>query len=53
MHEIADAQEAAGLTPALFEAIADVYADIARRPLAEASPEDAGSDLAEALRRLR
>ena len=53
MHEIAAAQEAAGLTPALFEAIAEVYAQIARTPLAQAAPEDAGSDLLEVLRALR
>lgn len=53
MHEIAAAQEAAGLDPALFDAIARVYAEIAGTRLAQASPEEAGSDLAEALRLLR
>jgi 23S rRNA A2030 N6-methylase RlmJ len=53
MHEIAAAQEAAGLTPALFEAMAEVYAEIARTQLAHAAPEEAGSDLHEALRALR
>ena len=44
MHEIAATQAAAGLTPALFEAMADVYAALAGRPLARAAPEDiAGS----------
>ena len=53
MREISAAQEAAGLEPALFEAMAQVYAAIAATPLAGAAPEDAGSDLAEALRLLR
>lgn len=53
MREISAAQADAGLEPALFEAMAQVYAAIAATPLAEASPEDAGADLAEALRRLR
>jgi 3-hydroxyisobutyrate dehydrogenase-like beta-hydroxyacid dehydrogenase len=52
MREIAAAQEAAGLTPALFEAMAEVYAEIARTPLGQVGPEDAGSDLGEALRAL-
>jgi 3-hydroxyisobutyrate dehydrogenase-like beta-hydroxyacid dehydrogenase len=50
MREIAAAQEAAGLTPALFEAMAEVYAELARTPLAQVAPEDAGSDLGESLR---
>jgi 3-hydroxyisobutyrate dehydrogenase-like beta-hydroxyacid dehydrogenase len=53
MHEIAAAQEAAGLTPALFEAIAEVYAQIARSPLGQVAPEEAGANLGEALRALR
>jgi 3-hydroxyisobutyrate dehydrogenase-like beta-hydroxyacid dehydrogenase len=53
MHEIAAAQEAAGLTPALFEAMASVYAEIARTQLAQSAPEDAGADLGDALRGLR
>lgn len=53
MHEIAAAQKAAGLTPALFEAIAEVYAEIARSPLAQVPPEEAGDDLAAVLRELR
>ncbi|MEU4243762.1 NAD(P)-binding domain-containing protein [Actinoplanes sp. NPDC026619] len=39
MREIAASQAAAGLTPALFEAFAEVWADIADRPLAEGRPE--------------
>lgn len=52
MREIAAAQEAAGLTPALFEAMAEVYAELARTPLGQIAPEDAGSDLGETLRAL-
>jgi 3-hydroxyisobutyrate dehydrogenase-like beta-hydroxyacid dehydrogenase len=52
MREIAAAQSAAGLTPALFDAIAGVYAEIARTPLAQVPPEEAGSDLGDALRAL-
>jgi 3-hydroxyisobutyrate dehydrogenase-like beta-hydroxyacid dehydrogenase len=40
MHEIAAAQQAAGLTPALFEAIAEVYGEIATTQLARRSPEE-------------
>jgi 3-hydroxyisobutyrate dehydrogenase-like beta-hydroxyacid dehydrogenase len=50
MQEIAAAQKAAGLTPALFEAMAEVYAELARTPLGQIVPEDAGSDLGETLR---
>ncbi|MEU4216120.1 NAD(P)-binding domain-containing protein [Actinoplanes sp. NPDC026623] len=39
MHEIARSQAAAGLTPALFEAFAAVWADVAGRPLAGGRPE--------------
>ncbi|MET8147906.1 NAD(P)-binding domain-containing protein [Actinoplanes sp. NPDC049668] len=39
MREIARSQAAAGLTPALFEAFAEVWADIADRPLADGQPE--------------
>jgi len=39
MHEIADAQAAAGLTPALFEAFAEIWAEVADRPLADGRPE--------------
>ena len=45
MHEIAATQSAAGLTPALFEAMADVYAALARTPLAAAEPEDIVANL--------
>lgn len=52
MHEIAATQAAAGLTPGLFEAMATVYAEIARRPAAGRAPEavDAGADLEDVLR---
>ena len=40
MHEIAATQEAAGLTPSLFEAIAEIYEALAETPLARSSPED-------------
>lgn len=43
MHEIASTQAAAGLTPALFEAMAAVYAALAERPLAGSHPEDVGT----------
>ena len=39
MLEIAATQASVGLTPALFEAMADVYGEIAKRPLASESPE--------------
>lgn len=52
MHEIAAAQEAAGLTPALFEAIAEVYEEVAQTPLGRTAPEDAGAVLEEVLREL-
>lgn len=39
MHEIASTQAAAGLTPGLFEAMAEVYAALAERPLAQHDPE--------------
>jgi 3-hydroxyisobutyrate dehydrogenase-like beta-hydroxyacid dehydrogenase len=42
MREIAATQAAAGLTPALFEAFAEVYADIAATALAVGDPEAAG-----------
>ena len=45
MREIAATQSAAGLTPALFEAIAEVYAAIASTPLAQANTEDIPSGL--------
>jgi 3-hydroxyisobutyrate dehydrogenase-like beta-hydroxyacid dehydrogenase len=40
MHEIAATQAAAGPTPALFEAMAEVYAGLVETPLARANPED-------------
>ncbi len=40
MDEIAAAQAAAGLTPALFEAFAAVYGDLSRTALAAVAPED-------------
>jgi 3-hydroxyisobutyrate dehydrogenase-like beta-hydroxyacid dehydrogenase len=45
MHEIAASQAAAQLTPALFEAMAEVYAALSRASLAERHPEDLGRDL--------
>ena len=39
MREIADTQAAAGLTPALFEAMAEVYAHLAETDLGAAAPE--------------
>ena len=44
MREIAHTQSAAGLTPALFEAMAEVYEALARTPLARTSPEEVASD---------
>jgi 3-hydroxyisobutyrate dehydrogenase-like beta-hydroxyacid dehydrogenase len=41
MHQIAATQAGAGLTPALFEAFAAVYAEIAGTRLAEGDPESA------------
>jgi 3-hydroxyisobutyrate dehydrogenase-like beta-hydroxyacid dehydrogenase len=40
MREIASTQAAAGLTPALFEAMADVFSDLSDTALAQAAPED-------------
>jgi len=53
MEQIAATQGEAGLTPELFRAIADVYAELAERAVAEA-PEDVADDvpLAEVLERL-
>jgi 3-hydroxyisobutyrate dehydrogenase-like beta-hydroxyacid dehydrogenase len=45
MREIAATQHAAGLTPALFEAMADVYAALAETRLARSSPEDVPSNM--------
>ena len=55
MREIAATQEAAGLTPALFEAMAEVYAALATSEIAQVAPEDLphGSPLADVLDRLR
>ncbi len=39
MHEIAATQSAAGLTPALFEALAEIYAALAETPAARRAPE--------------
>ena len=39
MHEIAATQASVGLTPALFEALADVYDAVSRTPLATRPPE--------------
>ena len=39
MRQIAATQAGAGLTPALFEAFAEVYADIAQTALADGDPE--------------
>jgi hypothetical protein len=47
MEEIAATQSSAGLTPRLFEALAEVYADLARHAVAdapEAVPDDASLD---------
>jgi 3-hydroxyisobutyrate dehydrogenase-like beta-hydroxyacid dehydrogenase len=53
MHEISASQAAAGLDAALFEAIAEVWAEIARTPLGAVAPEDAESDLHDVLRQLQ
>ena len=45
MREIAGAQSATGLTPALFEGMAEVYAALATSELAASSPEDVVGDL--------
>jgi hypothetical protein len=52
MREIAVSQAAAGLTPSLFEALAEVFIEISRTALARVPPEEAGSDLGETLRGL-
>jgi 3-hydroxyisobutyrate dehydrogenase-like beta-hydroxyacid dehydrogenase len=43
MREIAATQAAAGLTPDLFEAMAEVYAELSRTSLARTAPEDIDS----------
>jgi 3-hydroxyisobutyrate dehydrogenase-like beta-hydroxyacid dehydrogenase len=54
MEEIAATQSAAGLPPALFEALAEVYAALGRTPAAAAAPEDVGDpELGAVLARLR
>jgi 3-hydroxyisobutyrate dehydrogenase-like beta-hydroxyacid dehydrogenase len=55
MREIALAQSAAGLTPALFEAMAEVYAALATGELAQTAPENLPGELtlADVLTRLR
>jgi 3-hydroxyisobutyrate dehydrogenase-like beta-hydroxyacid dehydrogenase len=45
MHEISRSQAGAGLTPALFEAFAAVWADVADRPLADDRPETLARDV--------
>jgi 3-hydroxyisobutyrate dehydrogenase-like beta-hydroxyacid dehydrogenase len=45
MNEIAATQRAAGLSPALFEAIAGVYEALSRLPLARLAPEEVDRDL--------
>ncbi|MBA2424082.1 MAG: NAD(P)-dependent oxidoreductase [Actinobacteria bacterium] len=44
MREIAATQSAAGLTPTLFEAIAEIYASLAQTPAAERAPEEIAGD---------
>jgi len=45
MREIAATQAAAGLTPALFDAMAEVYAALATTPLGATAPEELPADL--------
>ena len=45
MREIASTQEDAGLAPTLFEAMAEVYSELAGTPLAQRAPEDVPRDL--------
>ena len=45
MREIARSQAAAGLTPALFEAFAEVWAEVAGRPLADGRPETVSREI--------
>jgi 3-hydroxyisobutyrate dehydrogenase-like beta-hydroxyacid dehydrogenase len=45
MREIAETQAAAGLTPGLFEAMAELYASVAGTELAQRAPEDPASGL--------
>ena len=55
MHEIAASQSAAGRTPALFEAIAEIYATLARTSAATKDPEEitAGESLEQVLEGMR
>jgi len=55
MREIASSQSAAGLTPALFEAMAEVYSTLAKTSLGQAKPEDVteGLELRDILEGLR
>ena len=55
MHEIAATQSAAGLTPALFEAMAEIYATLAKTPAATKDPEEinAGESLETVLESMR
>ena len=43
MHEIAATQRSAGLTPALFQAMAEIFTDLSETELAQAAPEDVGA----------
>lgn len=45
MHEIAASQQAAGLTPALFAALAEVWEEIGRSPLADGAPEEVPAEV--------
>ena len=45
MHEIAMTQSAAGLTPAVFQALAEVYETLSESPLGRANPEGVPLDL--------
>jgi 3-hydroxyisobutyrate dehydrogenase-like beta-hydroxyacid dehydrogenase len=55
MREIAATQAAAGLPPALYEAMAEIYATVAESALATSSPEEVPQDLelSDVLDRLR
>jgi hypothetical protein len=54
MREIAATQDSVELTPALFEAMAEVYSELGQTDLAAASPEeiDGSIPLEDVLRRL-
>ena len=54
MREIAATQQAAGLTPALFDGIAEAFERLAAAPLADTSPEDVvATDLEDVLEDMR